>query len=231
MPMRSSSSASVTDISLGGVPPVADGSVSNPDRYAGDQSCVHEGCVVPCCPHRIGRTYVWCFGRNPYQKVVPCTFITGPDFPCMCCTYALICVPTVLWCLYVLPALGTVGLIIGSISTAAVLGSFTLAACSDPGIIPPRPFDAEAPIIPQGGPRMSLCTYCNVLRPPGAVHCHDCKVCVLELDHHCPWTGKCIGKRNLKFFYAFLITLCTHLAVVLILTIWWMSTRTPRKEA
>lgn len=24
------------------------------------------------------------------------------------------------------------------------------------------------------------------------------------MDHHCPWTGKCIGRDNLKAFYYFL---------------------------
>ena len=143
----------------------------------------------------------------------------------MLLTYTLITLPTYFFLVDVCTALGLWAIIVGSVSAAAVLVSFTLAACSDPGIIPPRAADLEAPIAPPGGPRMSLCTHCNVLRPPGAIHCHDCKVCVLELDHHCPWTGKCIGKRNLKFFYAFLCTLCTHLGVVVLLTVIWLAVR------
>ena len=38
-------------------------------------------------------------------------------------------------------------------------------------------------------------------------HCFDCNVCVEGYDHHCPWTGKCIGKKNLAFFYVFLISI------------------------
>ena len=40
-------------------------------------------------------------------------------------------------------------------------------------------------------------------------HCYDCDICVKELDHHCPWTGKCIGKNNLKSFYVFIYSLLT----------------------
>ena len=225
--------ASVTDISLSAAETggASGSSTAQPrEKYEGNQAGVHEGGVVPGCPHRVGRMYVWCWGRNPFHKIVPCTFFTGPDFPCMCCTYSLIVVPTALFHLYVLPELHIAATIIGAISSASLLGSFTLAACSDPGVIPPRSPSLPPPKPPEGGPRMSLCTHCNVLRPPGAVHCHDCKVCVLELDHHCPWTGKCIGKRNLKFFYAFLTTLCTHLAIVVITTVVWMGQRSPRES-
>lgn len=34
-------------------------------------------------------------------------------------------------------------------------------------------------------------------------HCRDCDVCIQGYDHHCPWVSKCIGKRNLYYFYAF----------------------------
>ena len=33
-------------------------------------------------------------------------------------------------------------------------------------------------------------------------------VCVEDLDHHCPWCSKCIGKNNMMFFKAFLAILC-----------------------
>lgn len=40
----------------------------------------------------------------------------------------------------------------------------------------------------------------------------------MQLDHHCPWTGKCIGKKNLCFFYAFLISLTVHILYVGVVT-------------
>jgi palmitoyltransferase len=45
-----------------------------------------------------------------------------------------------------------------------------------------------------------LCKECNLLRPKKAHHCNLCKACILEHDHHCFFTGSCIGKRNTKYF-------------------------------
>lgn len=194
-------------------------------KHLSRQTWKHEGCVLPCMPHRVGRMVIWCWGRNPYDKVMPCTFFTGPDWPCMCVTYALILVPSVLFYWHVVPSLGTVAYIFCTPTGAAVLVSFTLAACSDPGVIPPRKPDAGPPPEIQGQRRWTFCAKCNIMRPPGAIHCPDCGVCVQKLDHHCPWTGKCIGEKNLRFFYAFLGSLCGHLIVVGVTTLIWLVMR------
>ena len=35
-------------------------------------------------------------------------------------------------------------------------------------------------------------------------HCYDCDICIEGYDHHCPWTSKCIGRKNLYTFYGFM---------------------------
>ena len=42
-----------------------------------------------------------------------------------------------------------------------------------------------------------------VNRESKASHSPDCNICIEGYDHHCPWTGKCIGKNNLTLFYIF----------------------------
>ena len=35
------------------------------------------------------------------------------------------------------------------------------------------------------------------------IHCQMCDICIEGYDHHCPWTSKCIGKRNTISFFIF----------------------------
>jgi len=57
---------------------------------------------------------------------------------------------------------------------------------------------------------MTFCDTCKLYRPPRAHHCRDCDCCILEFDHHCPWTGTCIGKRNYRYFllFIFMVQVC-----------------------
>ncbi|CCW64307.1 unnamed protein product [Phytomonas sp. EM1] len=48
------------------------------------------------------------------------------------------------------------------------------------------------------------CYSCNIYRPLRAVHCRFCDVCILRRDHHCPWTGICIGAGNYTAYFALL---------------------------
>jgi len=63
-----------------------------------------------------------------------------------------------------------------------------------------------------------FCIKCKVIRDEDTVHCTDCKVCIKGYDHHCPWTGKCIGAGNLTPFYAFLISTVVYIVYFMVLT-------------
>lgn len=110
-----------------------------------------------------------------------------------------------------------VGLSVGlAVLMLATMLALAFTGCRDPGVIPkqlPEQLEAQRRVREQqrveagehagDTESLSTCRRCNVMRPPRAQHCIYCDVCVLELDHHCPWMGMCVGKNNIKSFHAF----------------------------
>lgn len=79
------------------------------------------------------------------------------------------------------------------------------SAFRDPGIIPRNPMPSIEYIDYTGA--LKYCTTCNIYRPRRCKHCKFCNNCVIEFDHHCPWIGNCIARRNYRYFLIFLINL------------------------
>lgn len=164
-----------------------------------------------CCL-RVGSNWLVC-GRK--RSAWPRQIFVGPDWPCMCCTYSLLVVPTAFFLVLVASKIHGAVVVAGCLSLVVLLVAFTRTACSDPGIVfrgERRGEDAN----------LRFCSRCDTERPLEARHCYDCELCVDGHDHHCPWTGKCIGARTIYFFYAFLTALVAHVCLVAVLTAYFI---------
>ncbi|KAK0164741.1 hypothetical protein PV328_003327 [Microctonus aethiopoides] len=122
--------------------------------------------------------------------------------------------------------------VIGGLLFIFVMSALLRTSFSDPGVIPRATSDEAAYIekqieVPNNGnsptyrppPRtkeilikgqsvkLKYCFTCKIFRPPRASHCSLCDNCVEGFDHHCPWVGNCVGRRNYRYFYAFIMAL------------------------
>lgn len=123
------------------------------------------------------------------------------------------------------PLLGYAALCCYAALQSVALAVLLRTALSDPGVIPRRRNAGEAPssslppIVVDGRSfPAKWCQSCRLVRPPRAAHCRVCDVCVEVFDHHCPWVGACVGKRNLKHFLLFIVVVVVDCAATIALS-------------
>lgn len=64
---------------------------------------------------------------------------------------------------------------------------------------------------------VKYCKTCNIWRTPRGHHCRICDNCIETHDHHCVWLNNCVGRRNYRYFFAF-VTFGTLMAFFLLAT-------------
>ncbi|CBJ32842.1 conserved unknown protein [Ectocarpus siliculosus] len=105
--------------------------------------------------------------------------------------------------------------------------SLVFSSFLDPGIIPRRAASGLPDSIPEDvRDQLSYCITCHIVRPPRTKHCKHCNNCVLTFDHHCPWTGNCVGARNYRSFMAFIILITISSSLVCAMSVVHTVTRT-----
>jgi hypothetical protein len=83
---------------------------------------------------------------------------------------------------------------------AIVFGSLLTAALSNPGICMGKDGLTQSPPDTLDETALQDCVQCKVIRPKEAIHCDYCDCCMVGVDHHCPFIGRCIAKNNKTAF-------------------------------
>jgi len=145
--------------------------------------------------------------------------VAGPRPRAALCTAALIAAPSLVNLLVVIEPLlrrklGAWTLACGVALPAWCLGWLAKTALTDPGILPRLARDGRTSSMRGKTRETTVATTgrttttrwndtCGYFQPPRAHHCSVCNDCVEKFDHHCPWTGTTIGKRNYRAFLMF----------------------------
>eukprot|EP01054_Gregarina_sp_Poly1_P001723 Gregarina_sp_Poly_1__1722@NODE_1444_length_4133_cov_160_835957_g144_i1_p6_GENE_NODE_1444_length_4133_cov_160_835957_g144_i1NODE_1444_length_4133_cov_160_835957_g144_i1_p6_ORF_typecomplete_len130_score9_48DHHC/PF01529_20/9_2e02DHHC/PF01529_20/8_6e17stn_TNFRSF12A/PF12191_8/1_1_NODE_1444_length_4133_cov_160_835957_g144_i136023991 len=88
-----------------------------------------------------------------------------------------------------------------------------LVVASDPGIVLPSAKQLsdleETPDLDY-----EICDQCQAIQEDiNTLHCETCDVCIQGLDHHCPWTSKCVGQKNKHVFWVWIGSVLVYLVV------------------
>ncbi|KAL2347932.1 hypothetical protein Fmac_001932 [Flemingia macrophylla] len=110
--------------------------------------------------------------------------------------------------------------IVTAILSIATIFSFSFAAFRCAGT-PPNILWGSYPNVGKGYlDNYTFCSYCSKPKSPRAHHCRSCRKCILDMDHHCPFIGNCVGAANHRSFIAFLISAVLSTIYVSIMSVY-----------
>lgn len=112
-------------------------------------------------------------------------------------------------------------LITFSATTVLLVACYIQSIVVHPGTIPEKDTDPSWEYIPQDGRvptgeqgvvlqeakrsgERRHCKWCAKYKPDRCHHCRVCRMCILKMDHHCPWIYNCVGFQNHKYFFLLL---------------------------
>ncbi|CAL5403886.1 unnamed protein product [Camellia sinensis] len=111
--------------------------------------------------------------------------------------------------------------ILTAILSVTTISTFSLAAFKCAGA-PPIILWGSYRVVEKGGlENYSFCHFCSKPKSPRTHHCRSCGMCIMDMDHHCPFheilsedmakmdrqmIGNCVGAANHRCFIAFLLS-------------------------
>jgi len=103
---------------------------------------------------------------------------------------------------------GMLHITISVMLSLTTLSTYFLSAFRSPGAPPLIPWGSY-PAVGKGGLEgYTFCNYCSKPKSPNSHHCRSCGMCVLDMDHHCPFVSLPISH------------LCIHTCVHTVFTVY-----------
>ena len=149
---------------------------------------------------RIGNTFCFLGDKRGNPKI-----LIGPHWPMYICFCSFM---SFFYFLLFYSSWNLLNIILkigGIINFSMFFLSYTFIFLANPGM----PTINENSFIGKPREKYKYCNECKiwVSNEKSVEHCFECDICVEGYDHHCPWTGKCIGKNNIYCFYIFITSI------------------------
>ena len=164
----------------------------------------------------VGRTLFIFFDK--YSNPI---FIIGPHWPMIIFVISIISIPMLLLYIFLWKYLSFFVRLFGSINFWTAFLSYTYTAIINPGY--PRNTIGKRLGLPKND--YYFCEYCQFYLKKIAfgTHCDLCDICIEKYDHHCMWTGHCIGKNNKITFIIFVPSIFSLLIYFFVALVQGMS--------
>lgn len=146
-----------------------------------------------------------------YKLVLRGALLLGPNFLVLLANFILLYANAAVFFIWVAPRIHIALIAIVGAALLWVSGCLVRTSFTDAGILPRqrRELMISTKFAEDIAADWDFCSICLVWRPPRTKHCRQCDCCIMDFDHHCPWVSNCVGRRNRRFFVAFVVSVAS----------------------